>query len=512
MDQLLKGQYLTIQKAVKLMSDDMKGAFMQYLSESNAAMPLKLVSAVKKGFTDKDGSDELCILVYGDADSETKKKFNQLASYTFKLSAFVSRNFPNYLHKNISEIDALLFEGKLNEANLKAEATLDIAERIGDYKTQVSILEFLAQQAFIQKSFNLANEYHAQITSALAYECKINEIYAYLRSNFNISIKDDSVLNHLSRHLDYFESFFNEPSEKLSILSRFAAAYLIHYYRPSEFLTERYSNLVSDLLDDLQRLPYIVFPLLEDLLSKVIFFKLNHSFADLSRKEDKADYNQLLNHNKYLNFWNNYVNIPELYAIAIKSTFYLAKYHAINHRKNFREIVPKEDIRDIALLIERCEFLLKQSHWELSININHHIHLKLTYAALLMLGDEEQILKGIDTLETLMIVYQQITFSESVDSVFIILMVGYFAKKNYQKCVETFKRYQKVSKGRVVNTENQLEIFTYYYVSQWLLSQRPQYIRKIQDNYKEAALHRNAANIQRTILEMASYFKIPVSL
>ncbi|MFN4123657.1 MAG: hypothetical protein ACK4GL_10200 [Flavobacteriales bacterium] len=512
MDSGNKIQYLTIQKAVKLMPPLILDAFKEHLEESNAAIPLKLVEAIKPGFTDTDGGDELCIQVYGDADIETKKKFNQLASYTFKLSAFVVRNFPNYLKENITQLDIMLSNGNLREANLLAEAILDIAERIHDYKAQISSLEFLSQQAYLQKSYSTATDHHLQIDTLLGHEKDLNQIYLYLRQHFNISVKDDSVIKNLDEHLNFCKQYFHHPSEKVSILGRFATAFIIHYYRPTEFLTENYNSLLSDLLEDLQRNPAITFPLLEDLLSKTIFFKLNHSFADLSRKEDKSDYNQLLLHNTHLYFWQNYVNLPELYAIAIKSTYYLSKYHSINHRKNFREIAPKDDLKDISKLIERCEYLLRQKHWEQAININHFIHLKLTYSALLMLGDEEQILKGIDTLETMMIVYQQITFSESVDSIFIILMVGYFAKKNYQKCVDTFKRYQKVSRGRVINAENQLEIFTYYYVAQWLISQRPQYLRKLQENYIEASQHKNASTIQRTILEMVSYFEIPVSL
>jgi hypothetical protein len=99
-----------------------------------------------------------------------------------------------------------------------------------------------------------------------------------------------------------------------------------------------------------------------------------------------------------------------------------------------------------------------------------------------------------------------------MDSIFICLMLGYFALNNYKMCVETFKRYVKLSKGRVVNAENDLEIHSYYYAAQWLSTGRKQYINKINENYQRAGLHNSHQVIQRTILELVSYFNIPASL
>jgi hypothetical protein len=145
-------------------------------------------------------------------------------------------------------------------------------------------------------------------------------------------------------------------------------------------------------------------------------------------------------------------------------------------------------------------------------HVNVLVHFKLTWSALLLLGEKEEIKKGVDDLEKLMTTYQQITFSESVDSIFICLMVGYFALGKYKMCVESFKRYVKLSKGRVVNSENDLEIHTYYYVSQWLISERKQYLNKLSENYLKAEQHTSKTVIRQTILELVSYFNVPVSL
>jgi len=286
---------------------------------------------------------------------------------------------------------------------------------------------------------------------------------------------------------------------------------LLYYYRPTEYLTERTQLEISDFDDELNKNQTVVMPFLEDIYSKFLLYKLNLSTTDLSSKEGKAEYQKMLLHNKFLKFWENYVNIPELYAITIKSTYYLSRYHSINHRVDFRNVIPAEDRQDITRLAQRCEELIKKDIWEPD-HVNDLIHFRLTWSALLLLGDHSDIERGVDNLEKLMTTYQQITFSESMDSIFICLMLGYFALDDFKMCVESYKRYIKLSKGRVVNSENDLEIHTYYYVSQWLSSQRKQYLRKIQENYQRAGQHNSRQVIQQTILELVSYFNIPVSL
>lgn len=294
-----KPSYLTIQKAVKLLSALHLAAFKSYLKSINASMPLKLVSMIEPGFEDKTSSDELCKKVYGEADLATKKRFNQLASYTFKLYAFVSRNFPNHLHAKVSELDTYLYQGNLDEANLVANAILDISEKICDYKAQISVLTFFAHQAYLLKSQNEAASLHNKIEELLENELLINEVYSYLRKNFNVRIKDDSVLKSLDKHLDYFYKLHKNRCLKVSILSRFSVCYLLNYYRPTEFLTEKYGSLLRNLITDLQRNSTLVFPLLEDIYSKLIYYKLNQSFTNLNDKEDKEEYESLIEHNSH---------------------------------------------------------------------------------------------------------------------------------------------------------------------------------------------------------------------
>ena len=493
------------------MSPFHKEEFMQHLRDIKASIPLRLVESINPSLIDPMSSDDLCGLVYGRNDLQTRKSFNQLASHTFRLTAFLSRNYPSYLLHNVNKIEELINQAKVREANILAEILLDIAEKIEDLTTQTLVLRFLSQQAHIQKSQAEVVRYSNRITEVLECEVKLHQIYVYLRRNFNISVKDDSVLKSLDTHFAYFASFHEAECNKIRILSKFSSLYLLYYYRPTEYLTEKVQQDIQDFDEELNKYSVVILPFMEDIYSKFSFYKLNLSTTDLSSKEGKNEYQKLLTHNRYLKFWQNYVNIPELYAITIKSTYYLTRYHCINHRNDFRQVIPPDDRQDIARLAARCEELINKDIWEPD-HINDLIHFRLAWSALLLLGERADISKGVDNLEKLMTTYQQITFSESMDSIFICLMIGYFAMNDYKSCVDTFKRYIKLSKGRVVNSENDLEIHTYYYVSQWISSERKQYLRKIQENYQRAGLHNSRKVIQQTILEMVQYFNIPLSL
>lgn len=506
-----KPQYLTIQKLVKLLTPFHRFEFEQYLRETKANFPLKLIESISPDLFEVESSDNLCTAVYGKCDNQTKKSFNQLASHTFRLTVYLSRNYPSYLWHNVQLIERFLADGELIKGNLLAELLLDMAEKTEDFLLQAQVLNFFSQQANLLKSQGEAIRYMKQKVDAIEKERAVNDIYYYLRINFNISLKDDSALKKLDEHLAYLRSLESKESAKINMLAKFARFFVLYYYRPAEYLTKQCQDELNEFIEDQNKNSMVVLPYLEDIFSKITLYRLNFSNTDLNSKDGRTEFQRLLSHSKFLKFWQNYVNKPELYAIAIKSTYYLSRYHSINHRKDFESIIPVDDRQDIVKLIARCEELLSQDIWEPD-HVKDLIHLRLTYAALLMLGEEEQIRKGIDNLEELMISYQQITFSESMDSIFVCLMIGYFSSNNYEKCVETYKRYVKLSKSRVVNIENNLEINTYYYVAQWLLSNRNQYLTKIKENFDQAEEYPVAPVVQRTILELIDYFKIPVKL
>jgi hypothetical protein len=126
------------------------------------------------------------------------------------------------------------------------------------------------------------------------------------------------------------------------------------------------------------------------------------------------------------------------------------------------------------------------------------------------LGDKQEIKKAIDLLEGVLISYQQINIQKLYDALFCILIMGYFAQKEYEEVAACYKRYEKLTANTAVNKENDITIKAYYYVAQWLQNQRNQYKEKLNKTINlanEAKLYQTEALIK----ELVNYFKIPIS-
>ncbi|MBL7882569.1 MAG: hypothetical protein JNL69_00755, partial [Bacteroidia bacterium] len=83
---------LSIQKVILLLDDFHFNEFKTHLKESNAELPHKLVTQIRKDDWGQKESDDLCKAVYGSKDEKSKKKFFQLVHYTFRLTSYLSRN------------------------------------------------------------------------------------------------------------------------------------------------------------------------------------------------------------------------------------------------------------------------------------------------------------------------------------------------------------------------------------------------------------------------------------
>ncbi|MFM2306632.1 MAG: hypothetical protein RLZZ367_1301, partial [Bacteroidota bacterium] len=79
----------------------------------------------------------------------------------------------------------------------------------------------------------------------------------------------------------------------------------------------------------------------------------------------------------------------------------------------------------------------------------------------------------------------------------------------YDKCADTFKRYQKVIKDKPVYDGNDISIHTYYYLSRWLESQSKQYVTKLEANYQRAI---ESGGPQKAIEELVAFYKVPMAV
>ena len=114
-------ELLTIQKFIYLLDDFHYQQFTTYLGEIKAHLPLKLSQLIRKKLPAFDGHEGLCKKVYGSYEKNERLNFNQLASYTFKLSSNLAINYPSYLTPNYSLIQRLINTGDIESANFLAK-------------------------------------------------------------------------------------------------------------------------------------------------------------------------------------------------------------------------------------------------------------------------------------------------------------------------------------------------------------------------------------------------------
>lgn len=502
---------LTIQKFICLLDDFHYGQFTDYLSEIKAHLPLKLSQAIRKKLPSFDTHEALCKKVYGSYEKNDRLNFNQLASYTFKLSSNLAINYPAYLTPNHSVLQRMINTGDIDSANFLGKVLLDIAVKIEDHATRIYALKFFIQQAFLMKENAVGVKTTHFLDEAYEYEKICSDILSALRLHLNIALNPSVTAEKLGHYQRLFKSYHNHPASTVRLLGKYATLYTIYYHDSELFKDESTYKLIEDIDKDIDNNPHIVFPFAFDLKSNFNFYKLNSSKVDLSSKEGRKDFEELRKHYSSVKFWNSYLNIPEMFAMALKTTIYLNMYHHQVHRSDYYNIIPAEELKEINGLAAKCKEMLSNKGLEKYYK-NDLINLELVYSGLLILSGGNGIKKGAEELESMLISYQQINLAGTADSIFLFLMIAYFSMRAYEKCASTFKRFIRITKGKPVYEDNTIEIHACYYLSQWLLSRNKQYLLKLRSTY-EKAVQTNPQSVQvKAIEEYVSYFDLPLEL
>lgn len=498
---------LSIQKVILLLDDYHFNEFKNHLKESNAELPLKLVTQIRKDEWKQKESDDLCKAVYGAKDEKSKKKFFQLVHYTFRLTSYLSRNHPSYLHHNISDIEQFINKGELKSANIVAELLLDISEKIEDFSTATAILKYYAQQAFITENKTAAIKHHQRISELLRYEHIVNQIYLYMRQNLNFKGKSSLSDKEMQDHLDFYANYRKSESLSVQLLSRFGYCQTLNYLNDPHFFSQEISDELDALTDDLEKNGFIIFSFSDDIQLNVDYLKLKLLIYKLDKEDLQKEAAALIKKREPLRFWKNYVNTPEIIYLSIQATYYLT-HHCYGYRKDYNEHLPKELKNQIAFYKKKCEEILAKPIWNEGLYVRF-INLNNIYCGFLILGTKEEIKKAIEKLESLLVNFQQIAFQRLYDALFATLMMGYFYLNDHEGVQECYKRYEKLTAGASKNIENDIIIKSLYYASQWQNTHRKQYVEKLQSMLKKTQENDKLKHVETLIKDIISYFEIP---
>ena len=482
---------ISIQKQILLLSEFHFKEFSDYLLNTNADLPYKLVTTIRYAKTPHE-SDELCKQTYGDSQEKTKKKFLQLTHHTFKLSGFLSRNYPNYLKHNLQTIEELLSKGEKQKANDIAEWLSDVAEKIEDYTTLIEVTKFFAQQCFITESKD-ANKYHKKVKEYIELEQIKNSIYLYLRENLFFKGKENISKAQANKDLEFFNQYTSHPSNSINILARFGKYYELSFLSHTDFFRKETIKELDDLERDFLNSAHVCFHYLDD----------NNNTESMLQEVKKMN-----GISSFLKFWKSYINIPEIFSFSVQASHYLSSY-AFIFRADYHKTLPSDIKENIQFLKQKLESELAKNIWDDGEYIIKLINLKCFYSAILLTGDTADKNKSIKILEDTLVSYQQIPFQKFLDGMFVALIMGYFSLEQYDKVISTYKRYKKITSDQIVVKENDLTIDSYYFTSQYLTNQRKQYTEKLKVTLDNS---NDFVHVRLLIAELISYYKIPVKL
>lgn len=499
---------LSIQKVILLLDEHHFNEFKNHLKENNAELPLKLITQIHKDGWNQKESDDLCKAVYDCKDEKSKKKFFQLVHYTFRLTSYLSRNHPSFLHHNISLIEQFINKGELQRSNEVAEVLLDIAEKIEDFSTAIAVHKYYAQQAFITENKTNAIKHHQRINELLKHEHIVNQIYLYMRQNLNFKGKSTLSDKEMEAHLSFYDKYRKSESLGIQLLSRFAYCQTLNYLNDDRFYSNETASEIESLTDDLEKNGFIIFSFSDDIQLNVDYLKLKLLIHKLDKDELQKEAAALIKKREPLRFWKNYVNTPEIIYLSIQASYYLTHY-CYGYRKDYNENLPKEIKTQIAYYKKKCEEILAKPIWDEGLYVRF-INLNNIYCGFLILGTRDEIKHAVEKLESLLVNFQQIAFQRLYDALFATLLIGYFSLGDHEGIQECYKRYEKLTAGTSKNPENDVTIKAIYYASQWINTQRKQYIEKLQGMLNKAHENEKLKHVETMIKDMISYFEIPV--
>ncbi len=502
---------LLIEKVVKLLDDFHFEIFREHVKHLSirSYYPLVLLDVIDRSSFDDQPIEKLCRDVYGEYDENTHKKFIQLAHYTFRLTSFLAKNYPDYLFHNISRVQHLINSGKSVQGIQLLETLIEVAAKVEDRNTENVAQQIMAQhqiltekRAAAMKNFERVEWLENQLRDA-------SEIQRYMHTHHALRGSNPISKENLEEHFSFFEKFADSESFYVRFLQKCATFFFLHLARDHKFYSEEIFNGIIALKEDYEKNEHIIFPYLADYIHVLNFLKLHH-FIQIASKEMVSDQiPELISKGKELLFWKSYFNITEFSSIVILANFYANNYF-FSYQENHLTNIPQDVNENFGLLKKRCEAILDDEHFREKF-ITRYINLSTVYALLLCCGNQEDIKKSTQILEGLLINYQQIPFYGVTDSIYSILILGYFCLNEYESVDKWFRRFKKNLKDKTVTPDNDYLIQSIFYISKWLDTRRNQYVKKLEGlskQYPEEKLN----NVKNNIRPIIQYYNIPVSI
>jgi hypothetical protein len=503
---------LLIEKLVKLLDEAHFEVFRDHLKVHSirSYYPLALVDVIDRNVEVSQETDELCRKVYGleEVTEKDRKKFFQLAYYTFRFSAHLIKNYPDYLSGNVFQIQRLINEGQPVRAEARLQILLELAEKIEDFPTLYRALLIQIQKLQLEESNRQTNRFYEQIAIIQRHQQDLHSILTYLNEHFSPKGKPKEG-EQPDEHLAFFQQFQESEAFLVRKMARFAQCYVRYYLRHASFYEAGNKAEMDALTEDLEKYDYIYLPFMLNIRPRLAFLQMNYTIRamDTDRMLEAADH--IMEESQANLYWNSFVNLPELFSIGVQASHYVSNYMT-SYRDDHLSVLDQKVKDQVGKLRERCEKILENKQLEATYTLRY-INILSMYCGLLLLGDEADNRKAIERLESIFVLYQQIPFHSFIDGIYTTLIMAAFNIQDHDKVEEAYRRYKKSTRKKVVNPENDLTILGMYYSSKWLATGRSQYVKKLEamlEQTRESHLHGTG----KLISAVVEYYEIPIEL
>lgn len=503
---------LLIEKVVKLLDDFHFNVLHEHVKNLSVRSyyPLALLDVIDRNFEVEQESEKLYKAVYGEAPEGEKdmKKFFQLAHYTFKLTSYLARNYPDYLQHNSTHIQVLVNTGRLDAATALAEMAVDVSNKIEDFGTEMKMLQFLAQREVYLDNHKKALSYFERLGELMALKQALHDVNLFILQQLKDKGKESETP--LSELLAFLEPFRESKSFAVQLMARLNSCYLLHIKRDSRFYSEENYEELLAIEDALNKYDYVIFLYLHNLRPKLSFLRLNYTARQLGTEKLLEEASAIIEHSEDDLFWNSFVNQPEINSIAIQ-TSYLATNFFTSYRDDHIQLLPEETRTRIKFLKNKSKILLENKLLQENYVVRY-INLTTIYAGLLLLGDKQEIEESYNLLDNLLLFYQQVAFHAYIDPIYLNMIMAAFCLKDFEKVEKSYRRYKKSTTGKVVNEENDLTLNAFYYAAKWLETNRDQYVRKFETNLLQTIDKPHLQSTRKLLMDISTYFNFPIDV
>jgi len=379
---------LLIEKTVKLLDDFHHEIFYAYVKNisKRSYYPLVLIELISRDFEHERSSTYFCKNVYsieGEVTEKDKKKFFQLAHYTFKLIGHLSKNYPDFLQHNLTSIQHLVNTGQLTKALTRAHALKDVAERIEDFDSEIKVVEFLMHAQFKREEHTEVPALYSRLEDLLQYRTDrvalFKHYYTHFRSEKKVKLQEDK-----EGLIAYFKPFHESKSIEISLLSRYFSIFGLYFFRMPSFHSDEVFAELQSLESELENNNHIVFAYLFNVSHIIKFLKLHILLRKGESEQVMEEANLMTDQTQSILYWNSFLNLPEIFSLAIQLNYYSTNYNK-SYQLDASAALPVDISKELEKLKAACQDLLAIKDLKEQYTLRY-INIETIYCGFLILG------------------------------------------------------------------------------------------------------------------------------